>query len=192
MGTWTSRLRGNTLLMSQSPLLGPEDTAWLAGLVNGVTANLCGASFWPDPSSARGDSVCTLMTMVPLLGIRQTNLVLATDHRAGRALAGALLGIRADAATSAQLRASHELLLQMVGTRVASERALGQTLGVARKVSLADLVGEGMAFADAVPLRSEGALDLRLWIYDLGDADSGPVAVKGSRLTRFVRRTFRL
>lgn len=178
--------------MDKSPSHGLDDTTWLANLINGVTVNLCGASFWPDPSSARGDSVCALMTMVPLLGIKQTNLVLATDHQAGRALASATLGIRGERATSAQLRAAHELLLQMVGTRIASERALGQTLGVVRSVSLADLIGEGMAFADAVPLRSEGAIDLRLWIYDLGDADSGPVSLGRGRFGRLVRRAFGL
>jgi len=143
------------------------DQQAVAALVSSVTKTMCGTSFVPWDTCARGESLAARMVLLPLIGERKIEIALAYDSRGARALAASLFGCAAQETTpDMEQDAVHELL-NMVAGQVARLLKVDQAIGLPRATSLAEVSNDGGPVTqDAILLRSEGIADLRMWIYE--------------------------
>lgn len=145
-----------------SKLPGPED---LAVLVSNVTSTMCGTTFVPDDPLARGESLCGQMVMIPLIGEGKITVVVSSDARGSRSLGAAFLGCARQLLTQQMIDDTIAELLNMVAGQISAALGYTHSLGLPRRTNLAEIAaGDGSGFDDAVLLRSEGQVDLRLWI----------------------------
>jgi len=157
------------------------DPSTLARLVSNVTETMCHASFVPAGDSERGESVCGRMALLPIRGSRDISIVLSCDQSGARALAAGLFGCPLDEVSPEMTDDAVAELLNMVGGQITSAMSLDQALGLPRRTSLAELAeGQGVGINDSVLLRSEGSVDLKLWIFERA-AVTPPKVPSGSR-----------
>jgi hypothetical protein len=149
--------------MSNSKLPEPEE---LALLVSNVTKTMCGATFVLDDPLERGLSVCDQMVMIPMLGDPPITVVVSSDGRGSRALGAAFFGCEPQAITPQMVDDVIAELLNMVAGQIAGALAFQHSLGLPRRTNLAEIAEQGNGFDDAILLRSEGKVDLRLWILE--------------------------
>jgi hypothetical protein len=143
------------------------DPKVLAVLVSNVTRTMCDTIFVPGDPSARGESICTQMVMIPLRGDPEIVVVVSSDTRGGRALATAFFGGMPRDITQDMIDDAIAELLNMVAAQISTALQLNHTLGFPRRTTLAEISEGGrLHFADAVLLRSEGKVDLGLWILE--------------------------
>jgi CheY-specific phosphatase CheX len=177
--------------------MGTLDMNELARVVSNVTRTMCGVSFVVGEGADRGESICSRMLVLPLIGLRRINIVMSCDTATARNLAASLLRRPAQQVGRAEVDAALRELLSMVGGQVVNVMQVDQTLGAIRAITLADLVAEGAGgFGGSALLRGSDSADLRIWVYEvLGDPDtdadeSGPQSF-GSRGASLVRRLLR-
>ena len=152
----------------------------MARLVSNVTETMCHASFVPAGDSERGESVCGRMALLPIRGARDISIVLSCDQPGARALAAGLFGCPQDEVSPEMIDDAVAELLNMVGGQITSALSLDQALGLPRRTSLAELAGgQGVGIDDSVLLRSDGSVDLKLWIFERAAA-APPKAAAGS------------
>jgi hypothetical protein len=115
------------------------------------------------------------MLLLPLLGLRRTNLVISFDSSSARALASSLLQRPPSSLDAKQVEEALSSLLQMIAVQIANATAEGLTLGQVRPVTLLDLAAEGAPeIKETVLLRSEAGFDIRVWLYQyVGGTDAG-------------------
>ena len=164
----------------------------LARVVSNVTQTMCGISFTVGESAERGESICSRMLILPLVGLRRINIVMSCDQSAAKALARALLRRKDGELDRREVDSALRELLSMVAGQVVNLLQLDETLGTVRSVTLAELTSAGAAgFSNAALLRGSGNTDLRIWIYEVVDADeSGPHGLvdRGAGLIRRLLR----
>jgi hypothetical protein len=161
------------------------DAEKLASLVSYVTSTMCGVSFVPGDPVARGESLYLQMVMIALRGDPDITVVLSSDGRGSRALGAAFFGIGEDKVSQQMIDDAIAELLNMVAGQVATAMQSNHTLGLPRRTKLSEIARAGMATLDgAVLLRSEGAVDLGLWILEtdvVGGPDDKPKAQGAQR-----------
>lgn len=144
----------------------PDPTA-LAKLISGVTRTMCATTFVPGDPLDRGESVCSQMVMLPLTGARTFTVVVSSDMRGSRALGSAFFGCADSDLTQDMVDDSIGELLNMVAGQISSVLGLDLTLGLPRPATLADIIAAGgSGLGDAELFRSEGSIDLGLWIFE--------------------------
>jgi hypothetical protein len=143
------------------------DPVELAALVSNVTQTMCGTTFVPDDPLSRGESLCGQMVMIPLIGEGNIIVVVASDGQGSRSLGAAFLGCPRQQLTQQMIDDTIAELLNMVAGQISAALGYTHTLGLPRRTNLAEIAsGDGHGFEDAVLLRSEGRIDLRLWILE--------------------------
>jgi len=143
------------------------DAEKLAALVSHVTSTMCGVSFVPGDPLARGESLYLQMVMIPLRGDPDVTVVLSSDTQGSRALGAAFFSVADDKLTQQMIDDAIAELLNMVAGQISMALQSNHTLGLPRRTRLAEIARAGMATANgAILLRSEGAVDLGLWILE--------------------------
>lgn len=143
------------------------DPERLAALVSHVTHTMCGTSFVPGDPLARGDSLYLQMVMIPLIGEPNVTVVLSSDTKGSRALGAAFFGTTADKLSQEMIDDAIAELLNMVAGQISTSLQSGHSLGLPRRTTLSEIAKGGLlGMGDAVLLRSEGAVDLGLWILE--------------------------
>jgi hypothetical protein len=143
------------------------DAPLLAKMISNVTRAMCATTFVPGDPLERGESLCGQMAMLPLTGQRSFTVVVSSDSRGSRALGAAFFGCDEKQLTQAMVDDSIAELLNMVAGQISGALAMNLTLGLPRRATLADLVSSGgSGIADAALFRSEGDVDLWLWIFE--------------------------
>jgi hypothetical protein len=157
------------------------DSQVLARLVSNVTQTMCGTSFAPDDPLARGDSLHGRMVLIPIVGEPRISVVLSCDGPSCRALARALFQCEdKDLSTEMADDALRELL-NMIAGQVTAAMQLDRSLGLPRATDMMEIIeAGGLKTDDAVLLRSRGAIDLRLWVFEHASASSAASAVSSS------------
>jgi hypothetical protein len=146
---------------------GLPDAVTLARLVSAVTEGISGTRFVPADDSARGQSICGRMVLLPIQGARDISVVLSCDATGGEALAAAFLGCPTDQLTRQRIDDAIAELLNMVAGQIQSELEIDQPLGLPRPTTLAELSqGGDVAFEDSILLTSEGLGDLKVWVFE--------------------------
>jgi len=163
------------------------DVDEIAVLVSNVTEAMCGAKFAPWDPLARGESLSGRMVLMPLIGPRPIRIALACDGRGSRALAAAMFHCAPAEITPGRIDDAIRELLNVVAGQVQRKLRIDQALGMPRSTTLAELGGPGIQ--DAVLLRSQGDVDIRLWIFEEGDAsESRSQAPIRSRFRTLIKR----
>lgn len=176
--------------------MGALDMDELARVVSNVTRTMCGVSFVVGEGTDRGESICSRMLVLPLVGLRRINIVLSCDAATARNLAAAMLRRPLPELGRREVDSALRELLGMVGGQVVNVMQVDQSLGTVRAITLAELVSEGAAgFSGSALLRGSDSADLRIWIYEVvehpDDPDeSGPKSF-GTRGASLVRRLLR-
>ena len=164
------KLRRPTLDMSTLP-----EPATLARLISNVTQAMCGTTFAPGDPLARGESLCGQMAMLPLKGERNFTVVVSSDVRGSRALGSALFGCSDPELTQAMIDDAIAELLNMVAGQISASLRLNLALGLPHRTTLAEIIASGgEGIADAALFRSEGKIDLWLWVFENHPAASVP------------------
>jgi chemotaxis phosphatase CheX-like protein len=146
---------------------GLPDAVTLARLVSNVTEVVSATRFVPADDSARGQSICGRMVLLPIKGARDISVVLSCDSAGAQALASALCHCSRDQLTREMIDDAIAELLNMVAGQVQAELQIEQSLGLPRPTTLSELSqGGGVAFEDSVLLTSEGMGDLKLWVFE--------------------------
>ena len=167
--------------MSKSKLPNPEK---LAALVSNVTHTMCGTSFVPGDPLARGESLYLQMVMIPLIGDPNITVVLSSDVQGSRALGAAFYGLTDDKLTQAMIDDAIAELLNMVAGQLSMALQSDHSLGLPTRTRLGDIaraVGMAGMTDGAVLLRSEGAVDLGLWIFETLPAEEKSPPARGAR-----------
>lgn len=171
------------------------DVDEIALLVSAVTEVMCGATFAPWDPMARGESLSGRMVVLPMEGPRRIHIALACDSRGSRALASSMFGCPPAEVTPRQIDDAIRELLNVVAGQVQRKLKIDQPLGTPRPTNLAEMSeAAGVGIGDAVLLRSQGNVDIRLWIFEQAAApsvDSAAVASRGmfrSLIKRLVPR----
>ncbi|HET6150881.1 MAG TPA: chemotaxis protein CheX [Polyangia bacterium] len=139
----------------------------LARLISNVTAPMCGTTFAPGDPLARGESLCGQMAMIPLKGERNFTVVVSSDTRGSRALGSALFGCADAALTQEMIDDAIAELLNMVAGQISSSLRLNLALGLPHRTTLAEIIASGGdGIADAALFRSQGTIDLWLWVFE--------------------------
>lgn len=153
------------------------DVEEIAGLVSIATEAMCGAKFAPWDPLARGESLSGRMVVMAMAGARPIRIALACDSRGSRALAAAMFRCAPADATPEQIDDAIRELLNVVAGQVQRKLKIDQSLGMPQPTTMAALAEEGgPGIRDAVLLRSQGNVDLRLWIFE--KAPAAPAAVR--------------
>jgi len=143
------------------------DAETLAKLVSNVTQTMCATSFVPGDPLARGESLYLQMAMIQLTGDPDVTIVLSSDALGSRALGSAFYGMANVKLTQQMIDDAITELLNMVAGQICTAMGSTHTLGLPKRVQLTDLVRAGVSMTnDAALLRSEGAIDLGLWILE--------------------------
>jgi hypothetical protein len=141
------------------------DAEKLAALVSHVTQTMCGTTFVPGDPLARGESIYLQMVMIPLIGDPSITVVLSSDTKGSRALGAAFYGSTDAKLTQAMIDDAIAELLNMVAGQICTALQSNHSLGLPRRTTLTEIAKGGLlGLGDAVLLRSEGAVDLGLWI----------------------------
>lgn len=143
------------------------EPAVLALLISNVTSAMCATTFVPGDPLERGESLCGQMAMIPLAGKQSFSVVVSSDTRGSRALGSAFFGCKDQALTQAMVDDSIAELLNMVAGQISNALHLDLALGLPRKTTLAEIIASGgSGIQDAVLFRSEGQIDLWLWVFE--------------------------
>ena len=143
------------------------DCQTLAALVSNVTRTMCEVTFVPGDAMERGESICRQMVMIPLRGDPNIVVVVASDTRGSRALGSAFFGCDEKDLTQAMVDDSISELLNMVAGQISAALQLDLQLGLPRRTTLAEIIAASGAGVDnAVLFRSEGKVDLWLWVFE--------------------------
>jgi hypothetical protein len=154
--------RRATLNMSTLP-----EPGVLARMISNVTSSMCATYFVPGDPLARGESLCGQMAMIPLIGKRSFAVVVSSDMRGGRALGGAFFGCDEKDLTQAMVDDSISELLNMVAGQISAALQMDLQLGLPRRTTLAEIIAaSGSGVDNAVLFRSEGKVDLWLWVFE--------------------------
>jgi hypothetical protein len=154
-----------------SSLPGPEN---LAVLVSNVTRTMCGTTFVPGDPVARGESLYLQMALITLSGDPDIAIVVSSDQKGSRALGRAFFGITDAQLTQPMIDDAIAELLNMVAGQLSSALGSRHRLGLPKRVKVKELAQLGGLGAGAeVLLRSEGAVDLGLWISETAPAPAG-------------------
>lgn len=146
---------------------GLPDALTLARLVSAVTERVSGTKFVPADDSARGQSICGRMVLLPIQGARDISVVLSCDGTGARALGAAFLSCSVDKLTKEMIDDAIAEFLNMVAGQIQSELEINQPLGLPRPTTLAELSqGGGVAFDDSILLTSQGLGDLKVWVFE--------------------------
>ena len=157
----------NALRLPQLDMSTLPDATVLAKMISNVTRAMCGTTFVAGDPLERGESLCRQMVMLPLTGKRTFTLVVSSDLRGSRALGSAFIGCPEKDLTQGMVDDSIGELLNMVAGQIRSTLGGDLMLGLPRRATLEDLVSSGGAgLADAALFRSEGKIDLWLWIFE--------------------------
>jgi CheY-specific phosphatase CheX len=156
-------------------------TESLAALVSHVTQTMCGVTFVPGDPLARGESICLQMVMIPLRGDPDITVVVSSDAEGSRALGAAFFGSAAAAVTQGMIDDAIAELLNMVAGQISTALGSAHLLGLPVRTSLAEIAkGRGLRLDDAALLRSEGEIDLGLWILER-EAPDASLKTPGTR-----------
>jgi hypothetical protein len=143
------------------------DPQVLAKLVSFVTEQLCEAVFLPEDPLERGESVCAKMYLLPLVGEPRISVVLGCDRRGSRALARAIFKCDDSALKNDIADDAVRELLNMVASQIRTALVPDHNLGLPRLTSLFEIIETGgLKLDDAVLLRSQGKIDLRVWVFE--------------------------
>jgi hypothetical protein len=143
------------------------DAETLAKLVTNVTQTMCATSFVPGDPLARGESLYLQMAMIQLTGDPDITIVLSSDVRGSRALGAAFYGINDGTLSQQMIDDAITELLNMVAGQICTALQSDHAMGLPKRVRLTDIVRAGVSITDdAALLRSEGAIDLGLWILE--------------------------
>jgi len=107
------------------------------------------------------------MAMLQLNGERSFTVVVSSDSRGSRALGSAFFGCADADLTQIMIDDAIAELLNMVAGQISSTMHLNLALGLPHTTTLAEIIasgGEGVA--DAALFRSEGKVDLWLWVFE--------------------------
>lgn len=175
-----------------SKLPSPAD---LAVLVSNVTGSMFGTTFVPAEDEVRGESLCQRMVMMRLTADREITLVLSSDELGSRSLSAAFLGCAPEKVTQEMIDDVIAELLNMIAGQIAATLDLNSLIGVPSPTTLGDLVQEtgGLGAGNPILLRSQGEVDLGLWIFEAkSEEDEAPIGetsggVVGSLIQRMVR-----
>jgi hypothetical protein len=168
------------------------DPATLARLISNVTNAMCGTTFAPGDPLARGESLCGQMVMLQLNGERTFTVVVSSDSRGSRALGSAFFGCADADLTQFMVDDAIAELLNMVAGQISATLRLNLSLGLPHLTTLAELIasgGEGVA--DAALFRSEGKVDLWLWVFENHPhTDATPKKSTFKSILKKIRPTF--
>jgi len=143
------------------------DPETLAALVTNVTQTMCGTSFVPGDPLARGESLYLQMVMIQLTGDPDITIVLSYDVQGSRALGAAFYGLGDAKLTQQMIDDAIAELLNMVAGQICTALQSNHVMGLPKRTRLTDIVRAGVSITnDAALLRSEGAIDLGLWILE--------------------------
>jgi len=138
----------------------------IAALVSNVTHTMCGTSFAPGDPLDRGESLCTRMAMIALVGEPNINVVVASDAQGSRALGAAFLGCRPQELTLRMIDDVTAELLNMVAGQISAALGYRHSLGLPQRTTMDTLLhaAGGRGYDEEILLRSQGRVDLGLWL----------------------------
>lgn len=107
------------------------------------------------------------MAMLPLKGERNFTVVVSSDVRGSRALGSAFFGVTDAELTQEMIDDAIAELLNMVAGQISASLRLNLALGLPHRTTLAEIIASGGdGIADAALFRSEGKIDLWLWVFE--------------------------
>jgi hypothetical protein len=166
------------------------EPAVLARLISNVTSSMCGTTFTPGDPLARGESLCGQMALLQLNGSRTFTVVVSSDSRGSRALGSAFFGVPDAELTQEMVDDAISELLNMVAGQISSSLHLDLALGLPHRTTLAEIIASGGdGVADAALFRSEGKVDLWLWVFENHPAAAPKTSMLKSILKK-LRPTF--
>lgn len=170
-----------------SKLPSPET---LAALVSNVTGTMFGTTFVPADGEVRGESLCQQMVMMRLPADREITVVLSSDEMGSRSLSAAFLRRAPEQVTQGMIDDVIAELLNMIAGQISTALDLKHLIGLPSRTTLADLVQTGGLGARApVLLRSQGEVDLGLWIFEAkSKEDEAPTGGSGGGVVRSLIR----
>jgi hypothetical protein len=170
-----------------SKLPSPEN---LAALVSNVTGTMFGTTFVPAEGEVRGESLCQQMVMMRLPADREITLVLSSDEMGGRSLSAAFLRCAPEKVTQEMIDDVIAELLNMIAGQISAALDLKHLIGLPSRTTLAELVQtSGLGARVPVLLRSEGEVELGLWIFEAkSKEDKAPTVATGRGVVRSLIR----
>jgi hypothetical protein len=133
-------------------------------------------TFVPGDPLARGESICRQMVMIPMRGEPDITVVVSSDSQGARALGSRFFGCAESELTEQMSDDAIAELLNMVAGQLSTSLGSTHVLGLPARTNLSEIAAAGgLGLDDAALLRSEGDIDLGLWILE-----NQPVAAKSA------------
>jgi hypothetical protein len=142
------------------------DRLHLASIVSQVTRVMCDTVFIPCDPIERGESLYRRLTTISMVGDPDVTIVLAVDNDGGRALASSFFSCAPRDITQPMIDDVIAELLNMLAGQLSAALSYRYALGLPRRISLDELTDQDLDFEEAVLLRSEGKVDLGLWLLE--------------------------
>jgi hypothetical protein len=142
------------------------DRERVAGVVSEVTRVMCDTVFVPGDPLERGESLYRRLTMISMRGDPNITVVLAVDDQGGCALASTFFSCAPRDVTQSMIDDVVAELLNMLAGQISGVLSYSYSLGLPHRTTLGELNREDVEFGQAILLRSEGKVDLGLWLLE--------------------------
>jgi hypothetical protein len=142
------------------------DRQRIAGVVSEVTRVMCDTVFVAGDPLERGQSLYRRLTMISMRGDPNISVVLANDDPGGRALASAFFSCPPRDVTQSMIDDVVAELLNMLAGQISGAMSYSYSLGLPHRTTLSELNREDLEFGQVILLRSEGKIDLGLWLLE--------------------------
>jgi len=127
---------------------------------------MCDTVFVAGDPLERGESLCRRLVMISMQGDPSIIVVLAVDDDGAHALASSFFSCAPRDVTKSMIDDVIAELLNMVAGHISNALPQRCTLGLPRWITLDDLGRKNLDFDDAILFRSEGRIDLGLWLLE--------------------------
>jgi hypothetical protein len=144
------------------------DVQTLAKLISNVTQMMCGFSFTPFQESNRVRELCWRMAIIAIPGVRFLNIAISSDQGGCAALGAAILGCSAESLDDSMIDDSLCEILNMAAGQIKRTVVPDQELGLPKIVKSREVLADiAVSHPSSVLLKSQGAVDLVLWISEV-------------------------
>ena len=142
---------------------------------------MCDTVFVPGDPIERGESLYRMLTMISMRGEPNITVVLAVDNDGGRALASSFFSCAPRDISQPMIDDVIAELLNMLAGQLSGALSYRYSLGLPHRTTLKELSGENLEFEQAILLRSEGKVDLGLWLLEEKSAGADRPADRSER-----------
>ena len=141
--------------------------AEMAASLSNETERSCGLTFTPAEPFATGESLCARMFVLPVHGEHDINIVFTGDASCSRALGAAWFGMSIQDVTPEIAQDAISALLNVVAGQLTQVLKLVPVTEPARRTTFSEMYdGAAASGISGVFLRSQGRVDIRIWIFE--------------------------